>query len=277
MNLIDGRKIRDEILDRLKDEIDKLGISPTLVIILVGDNKASAAYVRQKKLAGIKIGANVIIKNLSKNTTQQELKKLIFSLNKDKKVHGIILQLPIPEHLDSEELSQLISPEKDVDGFVTGSKFKPATAKGVIELLKRTSVEIDGKNAVVVGRGKMAGKPTAELFREEGAHVEVVHSKTKNPKLITKSADILVSAVGKPKLITADMVKPGAVVIDVGTTPVFPKSEDQGPTSKIVGDVDFENVSKIASKITPVPGGVGPMTVAALMQNLTEAAKIINI
>ena len=274
MNLIDGREIREEILEDLRKRIENSDVKPSLVIILVGDNKASAVYVRQKKMAGEKIGAVVEVKKLSINTTQVELKELISGLNSTQSVHGIILQLPIPKHLDPEELSQIISPEKDVDGFVLGSKFKPATALGVVELLKRSDVKIYGQKVVVVGRGKIAGKPTAELLKSEGAQVEVIHSETKNPASITKKADILVSAVGKPKLITADMVKVGAVVVDIGTTPVYPREDDTDTKTRITGDVDFENVSKIASKITPVPGGVGPMTVAALMQNLVKAAGI---
>ena len=274
MNLIDGREIREEILEDLRKRIENSDVKPSLVIILVGDNKASAVYVRQKKMAGEKIGAVVEVKKLSINTTQVELKELISGLNNTQSVHGIILQLPIPQHLDPEELSQIISPEKDVDGFVLGSKFKPATALGVVELLKRSDVKIYGQKVVVVGRGKIAGKPTAELLKSEGAQVEVIHSETKNPASITKKADILVSAVGKPKLITADMVKVGAVVVDIGTTPVYPVEDDTDTKAIITGDVDFENVSKIASKITPVPGGVGPMTVAALMQNLVKAAGI---
>ncbi|MCH8821615.1 bifunctional 5,10-methylenetetrahydrofolate dehydrogenase/5,10-methenyltetrahydrofolate cyclohydrolase [Patescibacteria group bacterium] len=276
MEIIDGRKIRDQILENLKDEVRNLKTTPTLAIILVGGNKASAAYVRQKSLAGEKIGAKVIVKNLNSDVSKDELENLINQLNRDTSIHGIIIQLPLPEHLNEEEISDKVLPEKDVDGFVPGSKFRPATAMGVVELLKRSGVEIKGKNAVVVGRGKVAGRPTAELLREEGARVEVVHSKTENPAEITKKADILVSAVGKPNLITADMVKPGAVVVDVGTTPVYPQFEEQNPKSKITGDVDFDEVSNIASKITPVPGGVGPMTVAALMQNLVTAARAQN-
>jgi methylenetetrahydrofolate dehydrogenase (NADP+)/methenyltetrahydrofolate cyclohydrolase len=271
MNLIDGRKIRDEILNKLKVKIQKSKIKPTLVILLIGENRASRVYVHQKKLAGERIGARVIIDRLSEKVSQEELESKIIKLNDNSKVHGIILQLPVPGNLDSEKLTNMISPEKDVDGFVSGSTFKPATAMGVIKLLKRSKVRIKGRNATVVGRGRIAGKPTAELLREEGAKVEVVHSKTEKPADITKRADILVAAVGKPNLITADMVKKGAVVVDVGTTPVYPRSDDQNPKAKITGDIDFENVSKIASKITPVPGGVGPMTVAALMQNLVKA------
>ena len=274
MEIIDGRKIRDEILNNLKFKIQNSELKPTLVIILVGDNKASAAYVQQKMLAGEKIGAKVIVEHLEEQVTQEEVEELIKKLNKDPAVHGIILQLQLPKHLDSDRLTSLILIEKDVDGFVPGSKFKPATAKGVIELLKRSDVGIKGKKAVVVGRGKIAGKPTAELLEEEGADVEVVHSKTENPRDITRKADILVSAVGKPNLITADMVKPRAVVVDVGINPVDPITNNQKPITKLVGDVDFENVKKVASKITPVPGGVGPMTVAALMQNLVEASQI---
>ena len=235
-------------------------------------------------LAGINLGlTNIVPKKSIKDIAdvekqikglKVELKELISSLNNTQSVHGIILQLPIPDHLEPEELSQVISPEKDVDGFVLGSKFKPATALGVVELLKRSDVKITGQRVVVVGKGKIAGKPTAELLREEGAQVEVIHSETKNPASITKKADILVSAVGKPNLITADMVKVGAVVVDIGTTPVYPKSYDTDTKSRISGDVAFDEVSKVASKITPVPGGVGPMTVAALMQNLVKAAGI---
>lgn len=270
--IIDGRKIRDEILKNLAFRVKTSELKPTLVIILIGNNKASESYVGQKKLAGEKIGAHVIIEDLDEEVSDEEIRNLIKQYNNDKKVHGIILQLPLPAHLDSDKLTNLISPEKDVDGFVPGSKFKPATAIGVIDLMKRSSVEIKGKNAVVVGRGKIAGKPTADLLKEEGAKVFTIDSKTKNPKKLTKEADILVSAVGKPNLITADMVKKGAVVVDIGINPVDPTSKVQHQKSKIVGDVDFENVSKIASKITPVPGGVGPMTVAALMKNLVDAA-----
>ena len=276
MEIIDGRKIRDQILENLKDEVRNLKTTPTLAIILVGGNKASAAYVRQKSLAGEKIGAKVIVKNLNSDVSKDELENLINQLNRDTSIHGIIIQLPLPEHLNEEEISDKVLPERDVDGFVPGSKFRPATAMGVVELLKRSGVEIKGKNAVVVGRGKVAGRPTAELLREEGARVEVVHSKTENPAEITKKADILVSAVGKPNLITADMVKPGAVVIDIGTNPIDLVTNNISPKTKLVGDVDFETVAKIASKITPVPGGVGPMTVAALMQNLVTAARAQN-
>ena len=276
MEIIDGRKIRDQILENLKGEVRNLKTTPTLAIILVGGNKASAAYVRQKSLAGEKIGAKVIVKNLNSDVSKDELENLINQLNRDTSIHGIIIQLPLPEHLNEEEISDKVLPERDVDGFVPGSKFRPATAMGVVELLKRSGVEIKGKNAVVVGRGKVAGRPTAELLREEGARVEVVHSKTENPANITKKADILVSAVGKPNLITADMVKPGAVVIDIGTNPIDLVTNNISPKTKLVGDVDFETVAKIASKITPVPGGVGPMTVAALMQNLVAAARAQN-
>ena len=276
MEIIDGRKIRDQILENLKGEVRNLKTTPTLAIILVGGNKASAAYVRQKSLAGEKIGAKVIVKNLNSDVSKDELENLINQLNRDTSIHGIIIQLPLPEHLNEEEISDKVLPERDVDGFVPGSKFRPATAMGVVELLKRSGVEIKGKNAVVVGRGKVAGRPTAELLREEGARVEVVHSKTENPAEITKKADILVSAVGKPNLITADMVKPGAVVIDIGTNPIDLVTNNISPKTKLVGDVDFETVAKIASKITPVPGGVGPMTVAALMQNLVDAARAQN-
>ena len=273
MEIIDGRKIRDQILENLKGEVRNLKTTPTLAIILVGGNKASAVYVKQKSLAGEKIGAKVIVKNLKSDVSKDELENLINQLNRDTSIHGIIIQLPLPEHLNEEEISDKVLPERDVDGFVPGSKFRPATAVGVIELLKRSGVEIKGKNAVVVGRGKVAGRPTAELLREEGARVEVVHSKTENPANITKKADILVSAVGKPNLITADMVKPGAVVIDIGTNPIDLVTNNISPKTKLVGDVDFDEVSNIASKITPVPGGVGPMTVAALMQNLVAAAR----
>ena len=264
MNLLDGRKIRDEILNDLKLRIRKEGLEPKLVIIVVGENKASKAYVNQKKKYGEQIGAKVSIENLNKSVTQDELASLIKKLNRDSLVHGVILQLPVPYQLDQEDLTNLISPEKDVDGFVSRSKFKPATALGIVELLKRSGVSISGKKVVVIGRGKIAGKPVADLLREEGAKVEVVHSQTKNPKKITKTADILISAVGKPKLVTADMVKEGAVVVDVGISPI---------DETLVGDVDFQEVSKIASKISPVPGGVGPMTVAALLNNLVIAAE----
>lgn len=272
MSLLDGKKIRDEILENLKIKIQKLKTTPTLVIILVGNNEASSAYVRQKSLAGEKIGAKVIVERLDQEVSQAELGSVVKKLNNDNKVHGIILQLPLPDHLKAEELTYLVSPEKDVDGFAPGSKFKPATAQGVVELLNRSDVPIKGANVVVVGRGKIAGKPIAELLEEFGASVTVCHSKTLDLAAETKKADILVSAVGRPSLITAGMVKKGAVVVDIGINLVDPTPNTQHSKPKLVGDVDFEAVSKIASKITPVPGGVGPMTVATLMQNLVDAA-----
>ena len=262
--ILDGKATRDQILKDLSVRIGKLKSKPTLAIVLVGDSPASTIYVREKEKAARKIGAGFRLIKKSSKVGQEELETAIRKLNTDPKVSGIVVQKPLPGQIAADEIDLLVRPEKDVDGLNPVSPFVPATARGIIELLTRSEIEIAGKDVVVVGRSKLVGLPTALEFINHGATVTICHSKTRNLAAKTQQADILVVAIGKPRLIKKDMVKSGAVVVDVGIN-----REDQ--TRKLVGDVDFENVKNVASKITPVPGGVGPMTVAALMMNLTEA------
>ncbi|WAM32556.1 bifunctional methylenetetrahydrofolate dehydrogenase/methenyltetrahydrofolate cyclohydrolase FolD [Caldicellulosiruptor naganoensis] len=283
-NIIDGRKIAQMIKDEVKIEIAKLkekGIESTLAVVIVGDDPASRSYVNSKKKTCSEVGINSIEYALDSTTTQEDLENLIERLNQDPKINGILVQLPLPNGLDEARVCKKILPQKDVDGFhpmnvgmlTTGIDFeysiKPCTPFGVIELLKRENIEIRGKHAVVIGRSNIVGKPLALLLLRENATVTICHSHTKNLKEICKTADILVAAVGKPKFVTADMVKEGAVVIDVGI------NRDE-TSKKIVGDVDFEVVKEVASYITPVPGGVGPMTVAMLMKNTLFATLLQN-
>ncbi|WP_408612529.1 bifunctional methylenetetrahydrofolate dehydrogenase/methenyltetrahydrofolate cyclohydrolase FolD [Caldicellulosiruptor naganoensis] len=272
------------IKDEVKIEIAKLkekGIESTLAVVIVGDDPASRSYVNSKKKTCSEVGINSIEYALDSTTTQEDLENLIERLNQDPKINGILVQLPLPNGLDEARVCKKILPQKDVDGFhpmnvgmlTTGIDFeysiKPCTPFGVIELLKRENIEIRGKHAVVIGRSNIVGKPLALLLLRENATVTICHSHTKNLKEICKTADILVAAVGKPKFVTADMVKEGAVVIDVGI------NRDE-TSKKIVGDVDFEVVKEVASYITPVPGGVGPMTVAMLMKNTLFATLLQN-
>nr|WP_317450033.1 bifunctional methylenetetrahydrofolate dehydrogenase/methenyltetrahydrofolate cyclohydrolase FolD [uncultured Sellimonas sp.] len=275
--LIDGKAISTEIKEELKQEVAELkaqGITPCLAVILVGDDSASAIYVRNKKRACEYIGIESRSYELPKKTTEQELENLIQELNEDETVDGILVQLPLPEQIDEEKITGMISPNKDVDGFLPesigalciGSEgFRSCTPAGVLELIKRSSYTIEGKECVVVGRSNHVGKPMALLLLEENGTVTIAHSRTKNLSEVTKKADILVAAVGIPKLIQEDGVKEGAVVIDVGM--------NRDENGKLCGDVDFEHVKDKAEAITPVPGGVGPMTIAMLMSNCVEAAR----
>lgn len=275
--LIDGKAISTEIKEELKQEVAELkaqGITPCLAVILVGDDSASAIYVRNKKRACKYIGIESRSYELPKKTTEQELENLIQELNEDETVDGILVQLPLPEQIDEEKITGMISPNKDVDGFLPesigalciGSEgFRSCTPAGVLELIKRSSYTIEGKECVVVGRSNHVGKPMALLLLEENGTVTIAHSRTKNLSEVTKKADILVAAVGIPKLIQEDGVKEGAVVIDVGM--------NRDENGKLCGDVDFEHVKDKAEAITPVPGGVGPMTIAMLMSNCVEAAR----
>lgn len=275
--LIDGKAISTEIKEELKQEVAELkaqGITPCLAVILVGDDRASAIYVRNKKRACEYIGIESRSYELPKKTTEQELENLIQELNEDETVDGILVQLPLPEQIDEEKITGMISPNKDVDGFLPesigalciGSEgFRSCTPAGVLELIKRSSYTIEGKECVVVGRSNHVGKPMALLLLEENGTVTIAHSRTKNLSEVTKKADILVAAVGIPKLIQEDGVKEGAVVIDVGM--------NRDENGKLCGDVDFEHVKDKAEAITPVPGGVGPMTIAMLMSNCVEAAR----
>ena len=277
-NLIDGKQISKEIKDELKELVAKKkdeGMEATLAVIQVGNDPASSVYVGNKKKACEYIGIHSLAYELPEETTQDELVELINKLNKDNSVHGILVQLPLPKHMCEDDIIKTIAPEKDVDGFhpqsvgalSIGQKgFVSCTPAGVIQLLKRSGIEIEGKECVVLGRSNIVGKPMALLLLRENGTVTICHSKTKDLKEVTKRADILIVAVGRPKMVTADYVKEGAVVIDVG----IHRMENQ----KLCGDVDFDSVEPVASYITPVPGGVGPMTIAMLMNNCVEAANM---
>lgn len=277
MELINGKELAKKIRGELKlevEEINKKGIKPKLAVIMVGDDKASGVYVRNKSKACNEIGIEFEEFLMDSSIKQEELIHLINTLNEREDINGILLQSPIPKHLNINEAFRTILPEKDVDGFnpinvgklVLGQEtLISCTPFGIIKLLEEYNVPIEGKNAVVIGRSNIVGKPMFNCLLNKNATVTICHSKTKNLKEITKTADILVSAIGKPKFVTKDMVKPGAVVIDVGIN-----RNEQG---KVCGDVDFENVKDLASYITPVPGGVGPMTIAMLMTNVIKAAK----
>lgn len=274
--IIDGKELAKKIRNDLKIEVEKIkqeGINPKFAVILVGEDKASKIYVKNKTKACIELGIEFEEVLLEENIQMQELLKIIENLNNREDIHGILLQSPIPNHLDINEAFRTIKPEKDVDGFnpvnvgklsLNQDCFVSCTPFGIIKMLENYNIEIEGKRAVVVGRSNIVGKPVSMCLLNKNATVTVCHSKTKDLKEITKTADILVVALGKPKFITQDMVKENAVVIDVGIN----RTEDG-----IVGDVDFENVKEKTSYITPVPGGVGPMTIAMLMNNVIKAAK----
>ena len=277
MKIIDGKKLAKQIREKLKIECEELqekGIKPKLAVIMVGDDKASKIYVKNKSKACDEIGIEYEEHLLEKNIKQKELIELINKLNNDKSVHGILLQSPIPEGLDINEAFRIISPEKDVDGFnptnvgklvLNQDTFVSCTPYGIMKMFEAYDIELEGKKVVVLGRSNIVGKPLVQCCINKNATVTICHSKTKNIKEHVKEADIVISAIGKPKYVTEDMIKEKAVVIDVGIN----RTED----GKIVGDVDFENVSKKASYITPVPGGVGPMTIAILMNNVIKACK----
>lgn len=277
--IIDGKSLAKKIRMELKEEVDKLkkkNIYPKLAVIMVGDDKASKVYVKNKSKACEEIGIEYEEFLLDSNITMDELLNLIEELNERKDIHGILLQSPIPKHLDINKAFNKIDYKKDVDGFnpinvgklvIGEDSFISCTPYGVIKMLEEYGIEIEGKNAVVIGRSNIVGKPLAQCLLAKNATVTICHSRTKNIHQITNNADILVAALGRPKYVKDSMVKDGAVVIDVGIN-----RNDDG---KIVGDVDFESVSKKASYITPVPGGVGPMTIAMLMNNVIKAAKLI--
>ena len=273
--IIDGKKISQDIKDELKEKVTALkdtGTEVALAVIQVGNDPASSVYVRNKKKACEYIGIRSLSYELPEETTEDALIELIEKLNKDETVNGILVQLPVPKHIDPDKIIRTISPEKDVDGFhpqnvgklVIGEEgFISCTPAGVIQLLKRSGIEISGKNCVVVGRSNIVGKPVAIMLLEKNATVTVAHSKTKNLKELALQADVIVAAVGKESVVTADMVKPGAAVIDVGM--------NRNAEGKLCGDVDTEEVAKVAGYISPVPGGVGPMTIAMLLSNTVEA------
>ena len=273
--LIDGKKISQEIKDELKEKVAALkaeGKTGALAVIQVGEDPASSVYVRNKKNACAYIGIESLAYELPESTTEEELLKLIEELNEKEKVRGILVQLPLPSHICEDKVIQAISPEKDVDGFhpqsvgamTIGEKgFLSCTPSGIIQLLKRSGVEIEGKHCVVIGRSNIVGKPMALLMLRENATVTITHSRTKNLPELCKQADILIVAIGKPRFIGAEYVKEGAVVIDVGI--------HRDENNKLCGDVKFDEVEPIASAITPVPGGVGPMTIAMLMSNCVQS------
>lgn len=268
-NIINGKEIAQNLIDNLKKEVEKLDTKPTLAVIIVGSNPASKIYVKNKTKKAQEVGFNSILKELDENITKEELLTVIEKLNNDDSVNGILLQLPLPNHLDEKDFLDKISPLKDVDGFNTYNAGKltkgeipyaiPCTPKGIITLLELNNIEIEGKIAVVIGRSNIVGKPIANLLLRKNATVIQAHSKTKNLKEITLMADILVSATGQAEFIKGDMIKENAVVIDVGIV-----KNDNG---KLKGDILFNEAINKASFITPVPGGVGPMTIATLMEN----------
>ncbi|MBQ2116621.1 MAG: bifunctional methylenetetrahydrofolate dehydrogenase/methenyltetrahydrofolate cyclohydrolase FolD [Lachnospiraceae bacterium] len=275
--IIDGKKISQEIKDELRDKVADLksqGKDICLAVIQVGNDPASSVYVGNKKKACAYIGIESLSYELAEETTQQELLDLIEKLNADSKVNGILVQLPLPKHIDEEKVIQAIAPEKDVDGFneknvgalCVGSKgYVSCTPLGIIQLLKRSGIEIAGKHCVVIGRSNIVGKPMSLLLLRENGTVTVCHSRTKDIREITKQADILVVAIGKPEFVDESYVKDGAVVIDVGI--------HRDENNKLCGDVDFEKVAPHTSAITPVPGGVGPMTIAMLMYNCVSSVE----
>lgn len=283
--IIDGFQIAQDVRHAVAEKTAWLvqkGIQPCLVVILVGENPASVSYVTGKEKALAEVGMKDRSIRLPESTTQKALLDLIAELNRDSSVHGILVQLPLPKHIDESKVIMAIAPEKDVDGFhpvnvgnlVIGRKsFLPCTPHGIIVLLKTMGIKTDGAHAVVVGRSNIVGKPVSLLLtqRECNATVTICHTGTKDLPVITRQADILIAAVGKPHVITADMIKPGAAVIDVGVNRIPDASKKSG--FRLTGDVDFEAAKEVASFITPVPKGVGPMTIAMLMQNVLEAAE----
>lgn len=276
MEIIDGKKIAKEIRENLKikcDELKEKGANPKLAVIMVGEDKASQVYVRNKSKACNEIGIEFEEYLLNENIQQEELIELIQKLNNDITIHGILLQSPIPAHLNINEAIRTIAPEKDVDGFnpvnvgklcLNQDTFVSCTPYGIMKMFEAYNIDLTGKNVTILGRSNIVGKPLIQCCLNKNATVTVCHSKTKDLKKYTKDADVIIAAIGKSKFVTADMIKQGAVVIDVGI--------NRGEDGKITGDVDFENVSQKASYITPVPGGVGPMTIAMLMNNVIKAA-----
>ncbi len=276
--IIDGKKTAQDIKDELKEKVAKLkesGKEIGLAVILVGDNPASKVYVRNKEKACEYVGIRSLSYKLPENTTQEQLLNLVSELNEKKDCHGILVQLPLPSHIDEDAIIAAIAPQKDVDGFhpvnvgklsIGQSGFLSCTPAGIIELLKRYNIDMDGKRAVVCGRSNIVGKPMAALLLRENATVTIAHSHTADLAALCREADILIAAIGKPKFFTEEFIKEGAVVIDVGM--------DRDENGKLCGDVDFDSVKDKCSAITPVPGGVGPMTITMLLSNCLQAAEI---
>ena len=272
--LIDGKAVAQQIRAKTKEAVSRLRRAPALAVVMVGENPASTIYVRNKIRACREVGITSIERRLPESCSEKELLEVIRMLNEDSCIDGILVQLPLPEHMHAGLILETIDPNKDVDGFhiyntgklvTTGGGFKPCTPAGIIALLKAINCPIEGKHAVILGRSNIVGKPLSMLLLQENATVTITHSHTPNLKHYTLDADILVAAIGKTKYVTADMVKPGAVVIDVGT--------NRDENGKLCGDVDTESVGEKAAWITPVPGGVGPMTIAMLMHNTLLSAQ----
>ncbi|MFD1176255.1 bifunctional methylenetetrahydrofolate dehydrogenase/methenyltetrahydrofolate cyclohydrolase FolD [Paenibacillus puldeungensis] len=275
--IINGKQISENIRAKLREEVQELstqGFKPGLAVVLVGEDPASQVYVRNKEKACVELGYYSEVHRLPGTTSQEDLLALVDKLNRQENIHGILVQLPLPKHIDEKSVIDAISVEKDVDGFhpvnvgnlvIGDDSLLPCTPAGVIELIKETGIELAGKHAVVIGRSNIVGKPVSLLLQRENATVTMCHSRTVNMKELTKQADILVVAIGRANFVDASYVKPGAVVIDVGMNRL--------ETGKLAGDVDFESVKEVSGPITPVPGGVGPMTITMLMQNTLIAAK----
>lgn len=273
--ILDGKLLADKITQNLKNEVSKLKKKPKLAVILVGDNPASEIYVRNKEKRAAETGYESLVLPLPKDISEENLLEHIYILNEDKDINAILIQLPLPQHLNKQRIMEAIEPIKDVDGFTSYNFGRlalgykpysyPCTPKGIIRLLDEYNIEIEGKNALVIGRSIIVGKPIALLLQARNATVTSAHSKTKNLKELAKNADIIVSAVGKPKFITADYIKENAVIVDVGINRM---------ENGLCGDIDFATVKEKASFITPVPKGVGPMTIAMLMENTLELYKI---
>ncbi|EOY6177882.1 bifunctional methylenetetrahydrofolate dehydrogenase/methenyltetrahydrofolate cyclohydrolase FolD [Listeria monocytogenes] len=277
--IIDGKKLAKEIREKVTREVAELvkeGKQPGLAVVLVGDNQASRTYVRNKQKRTEEAGMKSVLIELPENVTEEKLLSVVEELNEDKTIHGILVQLPLPEHISEEKVIDTISFDKDVDGFhpvnvgnlfIGKDSFVPCTPAGIIELIKSTGTQIEGKRAVVIGRSNIVGKPVAQLLLNENATVTIAHSRTKDLPQVAKEADILVVATGLAKFVKKDYIKPGAIVIDVGM--------DRDENNKLCGDVDFDDVVQEAGFITPVPGGVGPMTITMLLANTLKAAKRI--
>ncbi|EGQ0198366.1 bifunctional methylenetetrahydrofolate dehydrogenase/methenyltetrahydrofolate cyclohydrolase FolD [Listeria monocytogenes] len=277
--IIDGKKLAKEIQEKVTREVAELvkeGKKPGLAVVLVGDNQASRTYVRNKQKRTEEAGMKSVLIELPENVTEEKLLSVVEELNEDKTIHGILVQLPLPEHISEEKVIDTISYDKDVDGFhpvnvgnlfIGKDSFVPCTPAGIIELIKSTGTQIEGKRAVVIGRSNIVGKPVAQLLLNENATVTIAHSRTKDLPQVAKEADILVVATGLAKFVKKDYIKPGVIVIDVGM--------DRDENNKLCGDVDFDDVVEEAGFITPVPGGVGPMTITMLLANTLKAAKRI--
>ncbi|ESQ37714.1 hypothetical protein EUTSA_v10028771mg [Eutrema salsugineum] len=287
--LVDGKAVAKTIRDEITVEVSRMnesiGVVPGLAVILVGDRKDSATYVRNKKKACESVGIKSIEVRLPEDSSEEDVLKSVSGFNDDPSVHGILVQLPLPSHMDEQNILNAVSIEKDVDGFhplnigrlaMRGREplFVPCTPKGCIELLHRYNFEIKGKRAVVIGRSNIVGMPAALLLQREDATVTIIHSRTKNPEEITRQADIIISAVGQPNMVRGSWIKPGAIIIDVGINPVDDPNAPRG--YRLVGDVCYEEACTVASAITPVPGGVGPMTIAMLLSNTLTSAKRIH-